>query len=169
MTVTYNGWKSPGAGLQTLSWESDLSDPIFQIFRGGELVATTTASSWTFSVQPGEQITVGVTDDGSNLTTYPDRITLHWYVATDATHYRVEQQIGGEWIEQATIRTKGEATLAWQSGQLADSQTHTFRVIPISAAGNEGSAREFSGLLVRIPDAPAGTIKYNKITQLLEA
>ena len=55
----------------------------------------------------------------------------------------------------------GRRYFNWRSRVLEDSATHQFRVTPIGANGNNGTAKNFVVLMVRIPDPPRVSYSYS--------
>lgn len=85
----------------------------------------------------------------------PGRFTVHWLGVAGATRYRVEELVGGEWLERQTITDDGSGAFRWITRWLEDVTEHQFRVIAIDAAGNEATATTLAATMVRRPDIPA--------------
>jgi len=162
MSVTIGEWSKIGSGLYRLHFSSSLSSPTFYIYRGGALVGTTTQGHWDFTVTPGEQLTVAVVDDSVTVPeTWPSGITIGWHLVPGAAYYRVDEYVSGSWQVRSKVHPDGTGFLKWVSDELTDVTTHRFRVVPVSAGGNEGDALDFNVFFVRVPDVPAVSVAYS--------
>lgn len=150
------------AGGYRLSYASDLVTPTFTIYRDGALVATTTETSWPADV-PG---TWEVFDDATSPAfAYPDFAILTWYAVATAVAYGIDEKQGASWVARETIDDDTSPQyFLWRSDRLADDTTHEFRIVPIDAAGNEGTPISRTLLMVRVPDAPEVTFAYSSVT-----
>ena len=72
----------------------------------------------------------------------------------------MEAHEGGSWVTRATIEDTGAGYYQWESGWLADVTSHEFRVTPVGADGNEGTATGWVVLMVRWPDPPEVGVTY---------
>jgi len=100
---------------------------------------------------------------------YPARRTVWWVRSLDADcdHYRVEQKEGaGAWESIGTVEhdpAKWSHDLV--TDRLTDLTDYEWRVIPVSAVGNDGGPIELAvERIVRTPDAPGFTIAYDADT-----
>ena len=100
---------------------------------------------------------------------WPGRRTLWWIRSTDADvdHYRVEQAYGaGDFAEIATVQAvAGQWEYEVLSPRLLDLSGYTWQVVPVDAAGNDGTALEIAQeVIVRTPDAPDFAIAFDEGT-----
>lgn len=130
------------------------------------MIDTTPAESRTFTVSAGEQLVVEVLDaaDERPEAAFPGRLTLGWYRVADAAKYRIDEYIGGNWTQRASIDDTGIGYYQWKTRFLEDSQTHQFRIVPVGNNGNDGDALAFSVLMVRHPDPPSASFSYSSAT-----
>ncbi len=154
-----------GVNAYRLDWESDLPDPVtYTIYRDGVLIDTTQLTSKVVAVAPGEAPVFEILDDevSTPLTGYPRYAVLAWYAVSGAESYLVQQYIAAVWTTVRTLSDDGQTPyFRWQSGTLADSTTHQFRVISIGANGNSGTAATFAVLVAGYPDPPDVAYSYN--------
>ena len=165
MAMTYIKTTQSGPYAYIVWWLSDLGDPTYYVWRDGVLVAVTTQTVMTFMVDLGDTLVVDVFDD---VTDQPDghgvgRAHLNWYQVDDADYYRIDEDDGG-WTERAQITDDGSGYFSWTSRFLEDVTTHTFRIVPVDAVGNEGDAVERFVFMVRYPDAPSTVWSYDDAT-----
>lgn len=142
-------------------WSTTLSDPTFYVYVNALLVATTKEREWTVPAETGEQVYFQIFDEsGQTPTPVPvGRATLCWYRVDGADSYRIDRLIGSTWTEQTTILTN-EFFNSWVSPYLADSQTHTFRIVPL-VNDVEGEAVYAWRFIARWPDIPRVSFAYD--------
>lgn len=165
VTITSRKWRGPRA--YEITYESDLTStdaPVFYIYVDGAFVARTRATTHILHIPRGEAPTIEIAD--SPVTTpasVPGKAELAWYAVTGAVAYRVEEYVDSAWVARATIRDTNAVRghYQWRSRFLEDATEHQFRIIPIDAGGNEGTARTHTILMVRRPDPPVVTVAYN--------
>lgn len=167
MTVTY-GQPVQVGNSYLINWSSDLPSPVtYRVWINGVDMGTTQATAWT--VQPGDQIQVSDDPDASAILTLPRAAVLQWLKSTGSPdHYRVDEYIDSAWIER--IRIKHAADLPYyqfKTRDLEDDTLHQFRVTPVSAGGQDGTARTYSFLMVRRPDAPELSYSYDNETGIV--
>ncbi len=155
--------------------------PIYHWFRDGAHVAETHSRAYTFVLADDNQadVTVQVATDpafdpvANAPAAFPATRTIEWLrsLATDLDHYRVEQKIGaGSWIAVARVPRNAEAwAYRWQSDRLTDLTDHEWRVFPVDAAGNDGTALALAAeQIVRTPDAPNFTVAFDPSPDTVE-
>lgn len=105
---------------------------------------------------------VEVLDDPAAVpqSAFPSRLVLGWAADSDAAQYRVQEFSGGAWVTRATLENS-DAWMQYTTSVLADCTAAQWRVVPVDAAGNVGTATEFSALMVRFPDPPAQNLSYD--------
>jgi len=169
MTVTVNQPSPINATTWRITWSSDLTDPEYRIYQDGLLAATTGAEEWIATVPAGEALLLEILDDPDETptTAYPGKITIGWWAVSGAASYRVDEYIEGAWTARATLLETGLGYYRWDSRYLEDVTTHQFRVVPITAFGNDGAAAVFSVLMVRHPDVPSVAYTYDEDTAII--
>jgi hypothetical protein len=162
--------------VTTVTAASTLSGIVYyHWYLDGVYVATSVESSHSFWLGTGEQIRIEVTDTldpdydpiANAPAGWPARKAITWArsLDTDVAEYRVEQQKdSGSWTTVGIIphdATKWSYSLL--SGRLTDLSSYYWRVYPVDAAGNDGTAiTPVKGKdLVRRPDAPNFTISFD--------
>ncbi len=143
----------------------------------GVWVAVTNSNHFSFVAAAGEQsrIEVEVSNDPGfdQVANAPDtpaaRVTLYWIRSTDTDvrEYKVEQQLdGGDWATIATVPFQaGSWDYRITSPRLDDLGSYAWRVTPVDAAGNDGSATSLGArTIVRTPDAPEFTATFDEGT-----
>lgn len=159
--MSTRAWK---VALSPVLWEvffeSDQVSPTFFVWVDGRLFGSTTAGSMEVPVGLGRVVQVDVFDDSGDVpdSFFPSTVTLRWEGTADSALYRVEQWVVDAWVVRAQIPEVGSGHRRWESAPLADGVVHRFRVVPVDGTGRDGVAREFSGVMCRWPDAPAGTM-----------
>lgn len=168
MAVTFT--KSVKTSLTTVKvlWSSDETPPVtFRVVREGVIVSTFLSENGkgehTFTVIPGDAPFIEVLDRACQLPSiaFPGRVTLHWRTVSGAVKYRVEELVSAVWTLRKTVPDGGSAAFVTLTRWLEDTTSHQFRIIPVDAAGNQGTAIAFTFLMVRHPNRPATSIAYN--------
>ena len=174
MAVTYSKPIRLDEFMWQLDWTTDQAVPAtFRVCREGVVLATlvsqTTAGSWRFTIMPGEYPFIEVLDKACQNPSlaFPGKLTLQWYAVSAAASYRVEQNIASVWTLLTSVPEDGRGYYEWQSGWLADCASHQFRIVPVSASGNQGTALNLASLLARHPDNPNYTTTYSAGTKKL--
>ena len=151
-------------GLQSvlLKFSSDQEDPLFYIYIDGILVAETGQTEYIVAIEAGESCMVEVLDDADALPmqVFPGKLRLGWFWVADTDYYRIDEYINEAWTQRRRMPCSG-GYLNFQSRFLEDGQSHTFRIVPINTAGNEGAAKQFAILMVRHPDPPDVDYDYD--------
>lgn len=169
MAVTFNKPElCPDTMCWRVSWTSTETAPVtFRVFRDGQQISSFTSPDQsgeiTVSVPPGEHVVIDVLDTASQVPAkvFPARMTVHWESVSDAVKYRVEEFVASVWTLRQEIVDSGAGAYTWLSRDLEDVTTHQFRVIPVDAADNQGTALTFSTLMVRYPAPPDVTFSYD--------
>lgn len=163
MTVTISQPQATGRNTFIVSWSSNLSDPTFYVYQDGKLISVTKQTQMSFSVQHGESLVVEVLDDASAkpVTAFPGRLTLNWYASADTDYYRIEEYVNSSWTLKASIDDSGQGYFTYRTRFLEDQTTHQFRIIPVGKNGNQGTAKNFSCLMVRHPNPPDVNFSYS--------
>lgn len=166
--VTMQPPERVGAKSWKISYSSSLPTPTFYIYIDGVLAAETTQTEYVLSCEIGASFVVEVLDDPntSPMQVFPGRLRLFWFYVDDAEYYRVDEYVGGEWLQRKRL-PQADGYLQFESRFLEDGQTHTFRVVAVGENSNESTAKQFQVLLVRFPDVPDVGYSYNDTTKKL--
>ena len=167
-----------GFGGVTVTVISNLSGTVyFHWYADGAWLGVTTSNSRTFHLETGDQLRLDVLDTtdpdfdpiANAPAGWPARRTLYWVRSTDAdvAAYKIEQQ-----REAAAFTTIGRViadatswTYDFLTPRLDDLTNYTWRITPIDAAGNLGTAITIGPeKIVRTPDAPRFTVTWNSGT-----
>jgi len=157
---------------------SDLGGTVYyHWYVDGALVASTEVPTWTFFCEANEQFRVEVNDTtdpdydpvANAPAGYPPRRTLEWVRSLDATvdRYRVEQRLdAGSWTTVGLVPVDGTLwAYRFLTPRLTDLGSYEWRVVPVDAAGNDGTAIALDAeTVVRTPDAPDFTATFDSGT-----
>lgn len=173
MTVTFTEQRQVGARSWYWAWASNTAPTgPFYVYLDG-VYATTLYQPWyQLELTPGEQVQFEVLDDTSAASdAYPSRALLSWDASPDAvTAYRVDEYSGGVWTQVTLMQpAAGQTHFDWQTDPLADGSVHTYRVVPVDDAGNDGVSKQFSMTVVRRPDPPTVARTWSQITGVMSA
>lgn len=146
--------------LVRVYFTSTLESPTFYVWVDGALFGTTTGAYMDIPVGLNRIAQVDVFDDANDApaVVLPSTVILRWEDMTEAAIFRVEQWVDAAWVVRAQVPSANGRMPRWESEPLADGETHMFRVVPVDGTGRDGVPREFSGLMVRYPDAPVAAI-----------
>jgi len=159
---------------------SDLTGLVYyHWYLDGSYVATTTAPTYTFSLEVGDQVRIEAIDTNDPEfdpiagapPVYGARKSLWWTRSgsPDAVHYRVVQV--DQFLTQTIIAEVDALDEQWsfsvQTPRLIDGTLYEWWVYPYDKAGNQGTRVEIEPLaaVLRVPDAPRFTATYNGGTQ----
>jgi len=164
--------------ITSVTVTSDLSGTIYyHWYRDGVHVAATESATYWFVLQDQESLRIEVFDtndaDFDPIANAPDgwpaRRTIWWVrsTATDVHHYRVDQKLGaGAWSQIAVVYPETDIwSYSVVTPRLTDLSSYTWRIVPVDAAGNDGTALEIgTEKIVRTPDAPEFTVSFDSGT-----
>ena len=168
MTVTIDSYKLISENNYELKWSSDLSSPLYYIYKGGSLFLTTYKEELEIILQPGENSVIEILDTAAAPTTiYRDRVALWWYAVDDVDYYCVDEYVDAEWVQRARIPEDNRRAYQWITRSLEDVTEHKFRIVAVGINGSESTAREYTLLMVRNPDVPELTYTYDSNTNKL--
>lgn len=169
--VTYNPPARVDATTFRLTGSTDQTAPLtLRLVREGRVVQSQLSSDGSFeffiNVASGEHPFIEVLDKANAIPSiaFPGRVTLNWQSAGN-DHYVIREFVSSVWTDVGTVQDTGAGAFTFRTRWLEDDTTHSFRVVPFDAAGNEGTPLGFSFLEVRHPDAPAHSITYNPSTR----
>jgi len=142
-----------GGDAYRLSWSGTVG-ATFVAYSGGVEVWRGKATSVDLALV--SMSTVEVVESTETASgTWPARLTLSWHRVADAEYYRIDEYVDAAWTERAR-RTDTDATdYTWTTRVLEDETDHNFRIVPVDAAGNDGTAEELTAYMVRVPDVPS--------------
>lgn len=164
--------------VTTVRVTSGLSGTIYyHWYLDGFWVASTTAPRRDFLLPLGDQVRVDVLDTldadfdpiANAPAGWPSRRLLWWLRSLDGgiEHYRLEQKKGaGDWSAVAVVRHQNESwSYELLSDRLDDLSQYTWRIVPVDAAGNDGTPFTIGPEeIVRTPDAPDFAIAFDNQT-----
>lgn len=143
----------------------------FHWFQDTRYLGFTTTPRRTFYLSPGNQSVIDVVDSNSSAqptapAQYPARRVLSFIRSSSPTiaKYRIEQQQnGGGWTAVGVIADNpGSWVYNFTTPRLVDLSTYAWRVVPMDAAGNDGTPVMLSGeSIVRTPDAPTFSATFS--------
>jgi len=148
-----------------LRFSSDLPDPTFYIWRGGQFLGSTKRGTWNLIVDEGDRADVDVLDvPGAPSYAVPFKGSIWWQGDPRTAVYSVQQYVGAAWVEVANVLERGETVYKWETPFLENYQTHEFRIIATDPAGNESEALALSLFVVRRPEFTPWTYTYDSGT-----
>lgn len=157
--VVYNEVIQVGPLQYRLTWVPGPDGTLYHVWFDGVLRSTTYSARYDFSVDVNDSPQIQVFDDPDDRpqAVYPYRATLQWYHVANAIKYRVAKWVAGEWATQEPdpITRRGEYMFEWRSYRIEDGEAYQFRVTPLLVDDTEGDPIDFSGVMVRPPDAPS--------------
>jgi len=172
VAITYDSIERSG-NVVTVKVTSDLADPYYHWYVEGSWVGMTRTGRITLTLEDGAQEFIVCQDTTSESydpvanapAGYPSRRTLVWTASADSDtdHYRVEQnKDAAGWEELGTVADDGRWEFRYVTGRLTDLSSYQFRIVPVDAAGNDGSATTFDAeTIVRRPDAVDFDVTFN--------
>jgi hypothetical protein len=167
MAVTIDTIKRLSATSIELYVSSDISGAVFYVWKNADLVCTSQGNRIVVSISSGETPVISVFDSATEKpeNIFPSRITLGWYKAADTETYRIEKYSGSEWVNVAEVKDISKQFYIWKSEIISDGEEVQFRIIPVGRNGNDGTAKVFNVLMVRVPDVPDVNYSYSSSTQ----
>lgn len=174
MTVTYGSPTRIG-NYVTITVTSDLVGTVyFHWYLDGAWVGETRTGERTFYLEDDDQLRLEVLDTtdadydpvANAPTAWPARRTISWTRPgeADVVRYKIEQQKdGGAWTQIGIVHQDDRTWWhQWRTDRLTDLSTYSWRITPIDAAGNEGTAKTIgSEKIVRTPDSPRWAYTFN--------
>ena len=91
-------------------------------------------------------------------------------LAAGVAAYAIQQQEnGGDWATIATVaQTPDDWDFAIETDRLDDLSSYAWQVVPIDAAGNQGTPLAIAAeQIVRVPDAPNFAVEFNPTNQTI--
>jgi len=163
-------------GVTRATATSDLSGTVyFHWYLDGVCVASGTLASHCFALPVGRSARLAVIDttdaDFDPVANAPDGWpawrSLFWVRSLDSgvDYYRIDQKLdAGDWSAVGRVAAvAGQWSYSYETGQLADLGTYTWRIVPVDAAGNDGTPTEIGPeKIVRTPDAPEFTATFDE-------
>ncbi len=169
MVVTIKKPEFIGTQTVKVRWSSNLSDPLFSVFKDGFLIDITKQTEKIFLLNPGESLIIEILDDPSlkPAIAFSSRLTLGWYPSAGAKSYRIDEFVGAGFVEVTNITDNEEGFFIWKTRPLEDDKIHQFRIVPIGLNDVEGTIRNFTVLMVRHPNPPDQNFSYSEATKQL--
>ena len=166
MTVTYSPLNWLDDQTCELTWSSSISGATFYIWRDGEFISQTAATSQQFRTVPGEYLLVDVFDSPTDSPDYAQagRVHLCWYASPLAASYLVQEFVGAVWVDRQSIPDNGEGFFRFLTRYLEDGESVDFQVLAIDAAGNSATPAPFPVVQVRHPEIPDVEYEYDSGT-----
>jgi hypothetical protein len=162
--------------ITTVTVASDLSGVVFyHWYLDGVWLGMTSAPSMSLRLGDGEcgrldciDTTDPAFDGPANSPDEPASRRTIWWVRqpTGVEKYRVEQRKNaGAWVSIGEVVQDGESwSYSILTDRLDDLADYEWRVIPIDAAGNEGTPVALAAeTVVRRPDAPRFIVTFNEV------
>lgn len=133
----------------------------------GEITSPVATAEFRVTITPNTDPLIEVLDRPLTRPTlaFSGNVILAWDEVSGAALYRVEQEIASVWTALATIVDDGRPVFTFQTPWLADGGIYPFRIVPVSAAGNDGPAITRSVAQIRQPPAPNVTYTYSAATE----
>jgi len=155
-------------------------------YQDGRLVGQTQKPTKTIVLTPGDSARLEVlqTNDpafdpiANAPVGYPPRRTLEFVRSLDPSieRYRIEQKVGsGAWTILGYVRDNPtQWSYRYQTGRLLDLTSYSWRVVPMNAAGNDGTPVSLgpggggAEFIVRTPDAPTFNVAFQSYADAVE-
>jgi len=146
-------------------WTNGVAGTTYYVYRDGELIDTTTATSKVFVVAAGESAEIEVYDDGTAPAVgYPSRIRLEWDAVAGTDHYLVYLLVISDWTPIGYVLSGSLSHYSFETPILDDCTSHQFRVIAVDTNNIESNPHQFTCLMVRRPTNPDVTYSYDAET-----
>lgn len=157
-TYTAQGYLSPTLGYVQVAVDGTST---YYCYINGAFLESNTSGYFRIPIPTsGQRPIVEVFDDSADEPTviYSDVVTLQWDAAENAVAYDIEEWATDEWQFLTRLLARRDGPFSYTSRALPDDTAWQFRVVPIDAAGNRGTAREFEGHMIRLPDPLSFTV-----------
>jgi len=151
-----------GPNSWLMRWSSDLSSPLYRIFRNGTLIAHTRRTSMVCTVPTDEAAQIEIFDDVvSRSKGLPSaHARLLWDSVDQCVAYYVERKNAqGQWQIVAKIWDAGICKYQYDLKSLEDDEVHEIRVFA-EGVGGQTLPVSTTYKLIRIPDPPNVTMTY---------
>ena len=159
--------------LGTCLWQYDwtaTTEP-YRIYWQGKLWATVYTNTYLMDAPDGytdEPPALEILDDDDEGTaenlTKAQRGVLQWREVDNATHYVIQEYVGGVWTTRDYLPHSDCGYQVYWTGRLADVTTAQWRVLARDDYQNSSSAINFTFLVVRNPNPPAVEMTYDADT-----
>lgn len=159
-----------GPGAWLVRWTSDLTDPIYRVFRDGSELYRTLNNWAVFTLAAGESALIEVLDNAAEMpqTAITPRVHLAWDSVAGAKRYRVERLVDAAWALVKEIEDDGQARFQYDTPPLADAATdHQLRVTTIGDNDNEATATAVNVTMIRHPDPPTNAMSFDDVTKTI--
>jgi hypothetical protein len=163
--------KLDNSGAWTYTWEGTAP---FAVYRKGRLVPpdtfedvdpgyTTNETTRTFTdgtaYEPPQIEVLDSTDsyDPDNLL-YPAYLVLQWHEGAGAEQYRIDRYIDAAWTTLQYVAAGTAGYYTYETPALVDGTAYQYRIVPITAAGDELTPIVYTATMVTLPEPPAVTM-----------
>lgn len=163
MAITSERKVRLGARAVRVFVETDSPSGVLYWYRNGGLAAVGKLPFFDVVAGPGEAVSYWVTDDETAVppVSYPARARFEWENVPGAVKYWVVQFIDGDFGAVAQVEAGRQGSTFFVTSLLQDDTLHYFAVLPVTAAGNEGSLRVMTVFMVRPPAVVTAEITYD--------
>ena len=168
MATTLNNPTRVGPQAWKYTWSG--TSPYYVYFEGETLFGqTTTLEEYIFEGSDYADMPpqIQVLDSTESATTpyveqHPQKVTVQWRGSLNAEYYRVDQYVDSEWETYDHVPETKDGYYNITTDVLADSTTHTFRVVAVDDNGYDSEATSVSVFMVRHPDPPDVVLSYDE-------
>lgn len=162
MAVTIQDPVAVGHDAFEVRWTSDLTDPLYRVFRNGVLIAVQRCEGIVVTASVDQHDTIVVSDDQTEPAPRIATPTLQvaFLPVAGADSYRLERFIGAAWVQQTTIKETGATQYRHFTDPLPDAGSTQFRMTAIGTA-NEATPLTGTVATARVPDVPDVSSTFN--------
>lgn len=141
----------------------------YVVRRRGMTLRQVSRSPVLIRVPSGESVDVEIVEAGSEETVPAADVAAEVRMArvAGARQYRIDEYVSGSWVERATLDDASADELARRMAPLTRGSSNQYRVVPIGADGNEGTAAAVTVEGLRPPDVPLVSWTYDADTGLV--
>lgn len=166
MTVTLHDPQQIGANVWRLTWESDVSDPLYRVYLNGELFRETRSPCLQLPVDAAIGADLEVRDDATPPALVADKApTIRWDAVANAREYVIHEYVDSAWVQRGVVY--GNDRRQWHTTPMAGGVDHLFRITPIGENGNSGTPTQMTLNVPRTPAPPVVAWDYDDSTHTL--
>lgn len=170
MSVTIETVQAAGPNQVMVRWSSDLTNPLYRIWRGGVRIDVTRRNWGVFALDGGDARDIVIADDSAVPSgTAEKHAVLLWDAVAATAAYRVEQSIDAAWVTLHEVADDGRQLYQWRTPLLPAGTATSFRVTPIGTNGNDGTPVTPTVTLAGQPDPPEVAATYDLGTMTISA
>ena len=148
------------------TWRWKITDPVpgqtYYEYRDGLLVEVSTRTDRQIELGAGEIVRVEILDSPSAdpEVVYSRKLELVWNTVDGAASYRIDHYVGAAWVQDILVPAGAVMQYSWITRALADGEIYHWRIVPVSASGQDGVALEGEVRIVGRPDI-LGAVTYD--------